>query len=999
MPPVASSGGKTATDFLRVLSSPTITGDSQDVLHSGLTAWKTSLSDLADGEILAHRAALLARARQPMTECVVSLCARGRLGGLARVFELLRDVATDLVLRAMVPHFPGSAEAVTAHTGDDDDVLTYLEHGLTRVGDRAEARRAAARAVVAVLSARASEALTSALADWLARLSRSNKPALRGLAVDVMVELCQAVEAVRAGPKAVAAMTAAVLSRAQDRNTQVRSRAVAAVEPLLPLLPAADSALAPLLVRRASDDKAVVRKAAVGSLAAAERSGHVGSATARSVFVERVRDEALAVRRAALVAAIPAEALWADCVLPCVCDPESSVQDRALEACEAAMTAQPEAWLAAVPATAASLAAMRVLFSRVRPPKRLLAELQRPDQPQRLRVLEVAIEADPKTAGLLAPTFLASAWAHDPRSSAAIVAAAMPSLPAADRERIAREAVSLLAEGTGAPHLVRVAAHCARAGWEAEVIAACVGKPERLFVAGEVALECPAAATPALAVWVQSLLDDSHPAPVRAHAFVALGKLCLSDQALAKRCLPVMVRQLEGADAPDAVRNNVLIVLADLCVRYPALVDRYLPMVGQRLRDGSVFVRRQALAVISRLLTEEYMKWKDDLFYLYLACAVDEDADVRTRSTHLLTATFARRDPELFSHRFVEALFVFNHVAHPTLATCGRGPSLALPADQRMACYRLLLSGMSDEQRFTNTGLLCRDVLGAVVDGLVPFEDATNVLADALALLVCDGIQIAEVSASARAAAASLASVAGAGADDDDAAPLTAASATAAAAAAARSKVIAALIRKNVSENIMPVLVELKHFLERHRSPLLRDLLHALKHFSKEFPKEVMDYLSSDKTLAAEIAFDLRQEEERAAKEALSSTPSPAKPLPSPPKPADTSSSSVLLTPAKPVGSSSSSSTSSQRVQVIMTPTRDTTAVIVIPQEALSPAPETEPAMQNPLARMKKRNRGTRTPKAKEGPSGAQTSASPSTATPPPKAKVRVSARIQLTAN
>ena len=83
---------------------------------------------------------------------------------------------------------------------------------------------------------------------------------------------------------------------------------------------------------------------------------------------------------------------------------------------------------------------------------------------------------------------------------------------------------------------------------------------------------------------LSSLSDDSSPGQpavadagcdippvVRAHAFLALGKLCLRDGGLAKRVVHMLVRELRDVTSPLAVRSNVLIVLCDLCVRYTAI--------------------------------------------------------------------------------------------------------------------------------------------------------------------------------------------------------------------------------------------------------------------------------------------------------------------------------------------------------------------------------------------------------------------------------------------
>ena len=57
------------------------------------------------------------------------------------------------------------------------------------------------------------------------------------------------------------------------------------------------------------------------------------------------------------------------------------------------------------------------------------------------------------------------------------------------------------------------------------------------------------------------------PDEIRAHAFVALGKLCLSNYDLAKQYITVFVRELQSTTSPVAVRNNLLFILSDLCVR------------------------------------------------------------------------------------------------------------------------------------------------------------------------------------------------------------------------------------------------------------------------------------------------------------------------------------------------------------------------------------------------------------------------------------------------
>lgn len=53
-------------------------------------------------------------------------------------------------------------------------------------------------------------------------------------------------------------------------------------------------------------------------------------------------------------------------------------------------------------------------------------------------------------------------------------------------------------------------------------------------------------------------MNQPIPSSTRAHAFVALGKICLSNQSLATKCISVFARELETATSP-VIRNNVCV--------------------------------------------------------------------------------------------------------------------------------------------------------------------------------------------------------------------------------------------------------------------------------------------------------------------------------------------------------------------------------------------------------------------------------------------------------
>ncbi|CAB4038407.1 Hypothetical predicted protein, partial [Paramuricea clavata] len=83
-----------------------------------------------------------------------------------------------------------------------------------------------------------------------------------------------------------------------------------------------------------------------------------------------------------------------------------------------------------------------------------------------------------------------------------------------------------------------------------------------------------------------------------------------------------------------------------------------------------------------------------------------------------------------------------------------------------------------------------------------------------------------------------------------------------AAMANARTKFLTQVVKKNMIENIVPIIIELKNLLEKQRSPLLKDLMLCLKEIMKDYRAEVQDVLSADRQLANEIEFDLRKFEE-----------------------------------------------------------------------------------------------------------------------------------------
>ncbi|KAL6061676.1 Condensin-2 complex subunit D3 [Balamuthia mandrillaris] len=445
-----------------------------------------------------------------------------------------------------------------------------------------------------------------------------------------------------------------------------------------------------------------------------------------------------------------------------------------------------------------------------------------------------------------------------------------------------------------------------------------------LFTLGEVSQLCPKAVPKRLVTVVQALVaqtlplsaagnDDGNgegpqqrqriiPSSVRGYALVTLGKLCLEDEALAKRSVPAFARELETSPSP-VVRNNVIVIMCDLCIRYTSLVDRYVPNLAGCIRDPSELVRRQTLLLLSRLLQEDYVKWKGTLFYRFVVALVDESHSVR-QFAHFCLHNFSttKNAGNMFFNHFIDTIFHLNGCKqHPTYNQVPQNAkeqerfSFIGPTNKRKrhAIYKTLLRSFTEEQKFNTIHKLCQDVLGGVVDGVLNVSSiigdspsaltttnaAMDVVADSLEILMSKDIKVTPTSF-----VGGVPGKAAATEDEEDAELQVQDEERNKALAEAKGKLISQLTRKNVIENIVPILIHLKHLFEQQRSPLLGPLMQYLADLMKDYKHEIDDIMVADKQLAKELSYDLRQQQQR--KKRLSLQAMSPLPLPSSPSPA-----------------------------------------------------------------------------------------------------------------
>ncbi|XP_061869891.1 condensin-2 complex subunit D3 [Colius striatus] len=410
-----------------------------------------------------------------------------------------------------------------------------------------------------------------------------------------------------------------------------------------------------------------------------------------------------------------------------------------------------------------------------------------------------------------------------------------------------------------------------------------------LFILGEAAQLCPAQVEKRIFLLIQSILassvnknqlsgsSDSEEIPssqplsqfrgsamppmVRAHAFITLGKLCLQHEDLAKKCIAALARELEVSH-DVAVRNNVVIVMCDLCVRYTSMVDRYIPNISLCLKDPEPFIRKQTLILLTNLLQEEFVKWKDSLFFRFVSVLVDPNPDIARFGEFCLVHLLLKRNPLMFSQHFIECIFHFNsyekHEKYNRFPQSTRAKKLfSLKGkdnkEKRMQIYKFLLDHFTDEQRFTITTKISHSVLACFVDQILPLDlEASELLSDTFAVLSCKEIKLSTMRSK----------------PDEDIQPDDDEMAVAnAVMQVAQKKLISQVQKKNFIENIIPIITSLKALMEQKRIPALRELMDYLREMMQDYRNEIKDFFAVDKQLAAELEYDMKKYEEQLTRE------------------------------------------------------------------------------------------------------------------------------------
>ena len=240
---------------------------------------------------------------------------------------------------------------------------------------------------------------------------------------------------------------------------------------------------------------------------------------------------------------------------------------------------------------------------------------------------------------------------------------------------------------------------------------------------------------------------------VRAIAFITLGRLCLENEKLAKKYSSVFARELELSQFP-IIRNNIIFIMCDLCKKFTGVIEPYVSNIASCLQDTNLVVRKQTLLLLSHLLKQNYLKWKNVLFYRVLLSTIDPCPQIASSAKACLTNISQIKNSttgQLFFSHFIESIFHFNDfMDHPTYnkfpQTLRDREIFTLKGEKnrenRHKIYQILLSSLDDEQRFQVSAKLCSDILAAVVDEKIAFKSSHELIIDALKILSSKQIKV-----------------------------------------------------------------------------------------------------------------------------------------------------------------------------------------------------------------------------------------------------------------
>ncbi|XP_039287669.1 condensin-2 complex subunit D3 [Nilaparvata lugens] len=340
-------------------------------------------------------------------------------------------------------------------------------------------------------------------------------------------------------------------------------------------------------------------------------------------------------------------------------------------------------------------------------------------------------------------------------------------------------------------------------------------------------------------------------ARVSAVAIITLGKISLQREKTATSLVPLFGKLLSHRSKPE-IKINTMIALTDLCTKYTSIVEKLLPNMCVCLRDNDLLVRENTLTLLIQLMQEDYLKLRCPIFFHLLYMLLDEDPTIKDMISGFLVNSLLVKQKNVMSQHFVESLFHYNQytmhaVYSKNLMSAAEAEVFSLSGDdnaeKRRFIYRYMLEHMQDDHRFKATYNICVDILAGVSDDKIELKGSgIALLKDALYVLSSQEIRLSHLQSNKH------------NEDDDDDEDINVAQVIT---NIAKKTLVSQVVKKNVIEHTVPIIIKLKHKLKQLKSPLVKDLMAYLKELMKDYKTEINEILAADKELAAEVAFDL----------------------------------------------------------------------------------------------------------------------------------------------
>lgn len=356
---------------------------------------------------------------------------------------------------------------------------------------------------------------------------------------------------------------------------------------------------------------------------------------------------------------------------------------------------------------------------------------------------------------------------------------------------------------------------------------------------------------------------------LRALALTTLGKMCLMNERLTRQFISVFVHELDNASS-NATRNNAVLLLCDMCRQYTSIVEPFIPRMAALLRDPSTFVRTQVLSSLVCLLQEDYIKIRPGFVLFQIAyCLQDDCEEVRRSAEYSLIHVVVAKNKTILAVSFVELLFVLNECEQSrtfvqfkttfqdqkqqTIGNGGNNTETEAEA-KRKTIYEVFLRGMSAEQRWHLPARLRNDIIILIIEENMDFmnESVQSVLQDTLSVLSSDQILKPSASPSNNSGTRRVATAAATALASEE--PTQ--EATQDVTRTATAVVVGQIQSVELRDFTIPLLLQLRHFLQTKRSPLLRNLNQCLCTLLHPHREQLSQFIP-DPTTRSEIQHEM----------------------------------------------------------------------------------------------------------------------------------------------